>query len=129
MPIPSANPHVDRLLHEILASRVYDVARETSLDAAPVCLPVSAPRCCSNARISSRVFSFKLRGANNKMAHLAPDRLARGVVCASAGNHAQGVAYSARALGAHAVVVMPVTTPEIKGTGGARDGCGGRAGW
>jgi threonine dehydratase len=60
------------------------------------------------------VFSFKLRGAYNKMAHLAPEQLARGVICASAGNHAQGVAMSARKLGARAVIVMPSTTPQIK---------------
>jgi threonine dehydratase len=60
------------------------------------------------------VFSFKLRGAYNKMAHLAPEALARGVICASAGNHAQGVALAARKLGCHATVVMPVTTPKLK---------------
>src|SRR6202008_1005249 len=60
------------------------------------------------------VFSFKLRGAYNKMAHLSPSKLERGVICASAGNHAQGVALSAQRLGCRAVVVMPVTTPRIK---------------
>jgi threonine dehydratase len=60
------------------------------------------------------VFSFKLRGAYNKMAHLAPDALQRGVICASAGNHAQGVALSAQKLGCRAVIVMPTTTPQIK---------------
>jgi threonine dehydratase len=60
------------------------------------------------------VFSFKLRGAYNKMAHLDRDELDRGVICASAGNHAQGVALGARQLGARAVVVMPVTTPRVK---------------
>ena len=114
MSFPSADPHVDRLLREIFASRVYDVARETPLDSA--------------ARLSSRVgaqvllkredlqpvFSFKLRGAYNKIAHLTAGQRAGGVICASAGNHGQGVAYAARALGTHAVVVMPQTTPEIK---------------
>jgi threonine dehydratase len=60
------------------------------------------------------VFSFKLRGAYNKMAHLSAEHLARGVICASAGNHAQGVALSARRLGCKAVIVMPVTTPRLK---------------
>ena len=60
------------------------------------------------------VFSFKLRGAYNKMAHLRPEQLKRGVICASAGNHAQGVALGAAKLGARAVIVMPVTTPAVK---------------
>src|SRR5206468_9667802 len=60
------------------------------------------------------VFSFKLRGAYNKMAHLAPEELARGVICASAGNHAQGVALAAQRLDTRAVVVMPTSTPRIK---------------
>jgi len=60
------------------------------------------------------VFSFKLRGAYNKMSHLSPHQLGRGVICASAGNHAQGVALSARKLGCQATVVMPVTTPQLK---------------
>jgi cysteine synthase len=60
------------------------------------------------------VFSFKLRGAYNKIAHLTPAQLKRGVICASAGNHAQGVALSAQKLGIRAVIVMPTTTPQIK---------------
>ncbi|MGS0758789.1 pyridoxal-phosphate dependent enzyme, partial [Roseateles sp. GG27B] len=60
------------------------------------------------------VFSFKLRGAYNKMVHLSPAQLAQGVICASAGNHAQGVALSAKKLGCRAVIVMPVTTPKVK---------------
>jgi threonine dehydratase len=60
------------------------------------------------------VFSFKLRGAYNKMAHLSAEQLQRGVICASAGNHAQGVALSAKKLGSRALVVMPVTTPKLK---------------
>src|SRR5207245_10851934 len=60
------------------------------------------------------VFSFKVRGAYNKMAHLSAEQLERGVICASAGNHAQGVALSARRLGCRAVIVMPVTTPKVK---------------
>ena len=102
------------LLHDVLTSRVYDVARETALDGAP-----RLSRRLGNAVLLKRedlqpVFSFKLRGAHNKIAHLGPAERARGVIAASAGNHAQGVAYSARQLGLRAVIVMPRTTPEIK---------------
>jgi threonine dehydratase len=64
--------------------------------------------------VQQPVFSFKLRGAYNKIAHLSPEQLAKGVICASAGNHAQGVALSAKKLGIRAVIVMPVTTPQVK---------------
>jgi threonine dehydratase len=102
------------LLQRVLTSRVYDVARETPLDEAP-----RLSRRLGNAVLLKRedlqpVFSFKLRGAHNKIAHLSPEVRAKGVITASAGNHAQGVAYSARHLGIHAVIVMPKTTPEIK---------------
>ena len=60
------------------------------------------------------VFSFKLRGAYNKIVNLSAEKLKRGVICASAGNHAQGVALAARRLGCRAVIVMPVTTPRVK---------------
>ena len=114
MPFPSADPRVDRLLRDILASRVYDVARETPLDTAEqLSARVGAEVLLKREDLQS-VFSFKLRGAYNKIAQLAPERRDAGVVCASAGNHAQGVAYSARALDVHAVIVMPQTTPEIK---------------
>lgn len=63
---------------------------------------------------SVQVFSFKLRGAYNMMVKLPKEQLERGVICSSAGNHAQGVALSAKKLGCNAVIVMPVTTPEIK---------------
>ena len=101
-------------LKKILTARVYDVAIESPLDAAK-----NLSRRIGNQVLLKRedqqpVFSFKLRGAYNKMAHLAPEALARGVICASAGNHAQGVALSARKLGCKAVVVMPVTTPKLK---------------
>ena len=101
-------------LQKILTARVYDVAVETPLDKAP---NLSAR--LNNTLLLKRedmqsVFSFKLRGAYNKMAHLPPAALARGVICASAGNHAQGVALAAKRLGARAVIVMPVTTPAVK---------------
>ncbi|MGH9255150.1 MAG: threonine ammonia-lyase, biosynthetic [Vicinamibacterales bacterium] len=103
-----------RLLHDILKSRVYDVARETPLDAAP-----RLSRRLSNEVLFKRedlqpVFSFKLRGAYNKIAHLCEREWARGIITASAGNHSQGVAYSARKLGLKATIVMPQTTPQIK---------------
>ncbi|MGC4076770.1 MAG: threonine ammonia-lyase, biosynthetic [Rubrivivax sp.] len=101
-------------LKKILTARVYDVAVESPLTPAK-----SLSRRLANTVLLKRedrqpVFSFKLRGAYNKMAHLSPDALAAGVICASAGNHAQGVALSARKLGCRAVVVMPVTTPRLK---------------
>jgi|TARA_B100002003_G_scaffold248125_1_gene281208 threonine dehydratase len=114
MPVPSASRHVARLLREILTSRVYDVARETSLDSAEGLSARVGAEVLLKREDLQPVFSFKLRGAYNKVAHLSEDERARGVVCASAGNHAQGVAYAARALGVDAVVVMPQTTPEIK---------------
>ena len=105
---------LDSLLREILNSRVYDIARETPLD--------------EGTRLSARlgntvllkredlqpIFSFKIRGAYNRMAHFSEAERANGVIAASAGNHAQGVALSARRLGVRAVIVMPRTTPEIK---------------
>jgi len=101
-------------LKRILNARVYDVAIETPLEAAP---NLSA-RIGNNVLLKREdvqpVFSFKLRGAYNKMAHLTPAQLKRGVIAASAGNHAQGVALSAQKLGCKAVIVMPTTTPQIK---------------
>ena len=103
-----------QLLHDILKSRVYDVARETPLDLAP-----RLSRRLSNEVLLKRedlqpVFSFKLRGAYNKIAHLREEEWARGIITASAGNHSQGVAFSARKLGLRAIIVMPQTTPQIK---------------
>ena len=105
---------MDTLLREILTSRVYEVARETPLDPAP-----RLSRRLDNAVLLKRedlqpIFSFKIRGAYNRMARLSTAERARGVIAASAGNHAQGVAFSARRLDLRAVIVMPRTTPEIK---------------
>ncbi|MCB1520790.1 MAG: threonine ammonia-lyase, biosynthetic [Hyphomicrobiaceae bacterium] len=101
-------------LREILTARVYDVARHTPLDAAPL-----LSRRLDNSVWLKRedlqpVFSFKLRGAYNRLTKLDADERGRGVVAVSAGNHAQGVAFGARELGIDAVIVMPVTTPRIK---------------
>ena len=101
-------------LQKILTARVYDVAIESALDAAPALSARLDNRVLFKREDTQAVFSFKLRGAYNKMAHLAPAALARGVICASAGNHAQGVALSARRLGCQALVVMPTTTPSLK---------------
>ena len=104
----------DDYLKKILNARVYDVAKESSLD-----LAKNLSRRLNNTVLLKRedqqpVFSFKLRGAYNKMAQLTPEQLKRGVICASAGNHAQGVALGGRKLGTRAVIVMPVTTPQLK---------------
>jgi threonine dehydratase len=105
---------INQLLHDILTSRVYDVARETSLDTAG-----RLSRRLGNTVLFKRedeqpVFSFKLRGAYNRIAHLTEQERAHGIITASAGNHSQGVAFSARKLGLRAVIVMPETTPYIK---------------
>ncbi len=101
-------------LKKILTARVYDVAVESDLEPAR-----NLSRRLHNKVLLKRedqqpVFSFKLRGAYNKMAQLEPGQLQRGVICASAGNHAQGVAMSAHKLGTRAVIVMPTTTPQLK---------------
>jgi threonine dehydratase len=101
-------------LKKILNARVYDVATESALEPAK-----NLSRRLHNKVLLKRedqqpVFSFKLRGAYNKMAHLTPAQLQRGVICASAGNHAQGVALGAHKLGCRAVIVMPTTTPQVK---------------
>ncbi|MBC7918430.1 MAG: threonine ammonia-lyase, biosynthetic [Rhodoferax sp.] len=101
-------------LKKILTARVYDVALETALEPAR-----ALSRRLHNTVLLKRedqqpVRSFKLRGAYNKMAHLTPEQLQNGVICASAGNHAQGVALSASKLGTRAVIVMPTTTPQVK---------------
>ena len=102
------------LLHDILTSRVYDVARETPLDLASGLSRRLGHRVLLKREDLQPVFSFKLRGAHNKIASLTSEERARGIIAASAGNHAQGVAYSCRTLGLRAVIVMPVTTPSIK---------------
>lgn len=101
-------------LKRILNARVYEVAEETPLDPAPALSARLGNRVLLKREDTQPVFSFKLRGAYNKMANLSAEERARGVICASAGNHAQGVALSARKLGCRAVIVMPVTTPTLK---------------
>ncbi len=101
-------------LKKILTARVYDVAVESALEPARNLSRRLHNRVLLKREDQQPVFSFKLRGAYNKMAHLTAEQLQRGVICASAGNHAQGVALSAHRLGARAVIVMPVTTPQLK---------------
>ncbi|MCL2831163.1 MAG: threonine ammonia-lyase, biosynthetic [Betaproteobacteria bacterium] len=101
-------------LEKILNARVYDLAIESPLDPAPGLSLRSGNRVLIKREDMQPVFSFKLRGAYNKIVHLPPEQRARGVICASAGNHAQGVALSARKVGCRAVIVMPMTTPQIK---------------
>jgi threonine dehydratase len=105
---------LNQLLHDVLTSRVYDVARETPLDAAPRLSERLGNEVLLKREDLQPVFSFKLRGAYNKVAHLSDRERSRGIIAASAGNHAQGVAYSARVLKLRAVIVMPETTPQIK---------------
>ena len=105
-----ASPYIER----ILKARVYDVAIESPLEVAP-----RLSRRLGNHVLLKRedlqpVFSFKLRGAYNRIAHLSDGAAKRGVVCASAGNHAQGVALAAKRRGIPAAIVMPRTTPQIK---------------
>ena len=111
---PGGPPPPDEMLRLILTSRVYDVAQETPLDPAP-----RMSRRLHNQVLLKRedlqpIFSYKLRGAYNRIAHLSDEERDRGVIAASAGNHAQGVAFAARHLGLRALIVMPQTTPEIK---------------
>ncbi|MEO0349325.1 MAG: threonine ammonia-lyase, biosynthetic [Cyanobacteria bacterium P01_A01_bin.15] len=105
--------HAD-YLKRILTARVYDVAQETPLEIAPNLSKRLGNQLLLKREDMQSVFSFKLRGAYNKMAQLPPDKLARGIIAASAGNHAQGVALGAKQLGARAMIVMPETTPEVK---------------
>lgn len=103
-----------KYLEKILKARVYDVAIETPLDV----MRSLSERLGNSVRLKREdlqpVFSFKLRGAYNKIVNLDAEQRARGVITASAGNHAQGVALAAQRLGIHALIVMPCTTPDIK---------------
>ncbi len=108
-PVP-ANEYLRRIIN----ARVYDVAVETPLDRAPRLSARMGGNLLLKREDLQPVFSFKLRGAYNKMVNLPPAVRARGVIAASAGNHAQGVALAANKLGCRAVIVMPATTPALK---------------
>jgi threonine dehydratase len=107
---PMPENYVDR----ILKAKVYDVAVETALESAPRLSRLLNNHVWFKREDLQPVFSFKIRGAYNKIAQLSQISAQRGVICASAGNHAQGVALAARTRGIPAVIVMPLTTPEIK---------------
>ncbi len=109
-----ANPTLKDYLNKIENSHVYDVAINTPLDLQPILSSRLNNRVLLKREDMQPVFSFKLRGAYNKMAHLSAKQLSRGVIAASAGNHAQGVALAAQKLNCRAVIVMPTTTPQIK---------------
>jgi len=102
------------MLKLILTSKVYEAAVETPLEASPALSADTQNRVLLKREDLQPVFSFKIRGAYNKIAHLSPEERALGVITASAGNHAQGVAFAANKLGIPATIVMPVTTPAIK---------------
>ncbi len=112
-PMPTPLTPAD-YLKRILTARVYDVAVESALEPARALSARIGNTVLLKREDQQPVFSFKLRGAYNKMSRLTPEQLARGVICASAGNHAQGVALSARKMGVRAVIVMPTTTPQVK---------------
>ena len=111
---PQAPLTVQDYLRKILNSRVYDVAIETPLEEARSLSRRLGHHVFLKREDKQPVFSFKLRGAYNKMSSLTRTQLGKGVICASAGNHAQGVALGAKRLGCQATIVMPTTTPQVK---------------
>lgn len=105
---------MQKIIRDILTSRVYEVAIETTLDHATQLSEQLSNKILLKREDQQPVFSFKLRGAYNKIAHLSAEERSKGVITASAGNHAQGVAYAANQLKIPALIVMPTTTPKIK---------------
>jgi threonine dehydratase len=105
---------MQKLLKLILTSKVYEAALETPLEEAKILSQQLNNRVLLKREDLQPVFSFKLRGAYNRIAHLSDQERANGVITASAGNHAQGVAFSGQKLGIRTTIVMPVTTPDIK---------------
>ncbi|CAH1452097.1 unnamed protein product [Lactuca virosa] len=105
---------MEYLTNILSSNRVYDVAIESPLSLAPKLSERLGVNIWLKREDLQPVFSFKLRGAYNMMAKLPKEQLSQGVICSSAGNHAQGVALAAKTLGCDAVIVMPVTTPRIK---------------
>ncbi len=111
---PEFVPEPRDLLDRILTALVYDVAIESPLEPARQLTARTGSPVWFKREDLQAVFSFKLRGAYNKLAHLDEATRRRGVIAASAGNHAQGVAPAAQRLGCRATIVMPVTTPSLK---------------
>ena len=101
-------------LKKILSSRVYEIAKESPLEYAPLMSQKLKAKIYLKREDQQETFSFKIRGAYNKIANLTEMQLERGIICASAGNHAQGVSLAAKKLGTKATIVMPKTTPEVK---------------
>ena len=101
-------------VERILKSRVYDIARETPLDPAPILSSRLSNRILIKREDLQPVFSFKIRGAYNKIASLTSQQREKGIIAVSAGNHAQGVALAATHIGVEALIVMPKTAPGIK---------------
>lgn len=110
----ASGPSDTDYLRRILTAEVYDVAIESPLDDAPALSERTGNTVLLKREDLQPVFSFKLRGAYNKMAKLSADQRERGVIASSAGNHAQGVALAAERLGCRAVIVMPITAPQVK---------------
>ncbi len=105
-------PH--NYVEKILDARIYDLAIETPVEAAPLLSHRLNNEVLLKREDLQPVFSFKLRGAYNKLRHLSAEQLEAGVIAASAGNHAQGLALAAKKMGVRATIVMPKTTPQIK---------------
>ena len=105
---------LETYVKKILKARVYDVAIETPVDEMSVLSERYGNRILLKREDLQPVFSFKLRGAYNKISQLSEEQLQRGVITASAGNHAQGVALTGKKLGIQPLIVMPRTTPPIK---------------
>ena len=105
---------LENYVKKILASRVYDLAQETPLVAAPLLSKRYNTNISLKREDLQPVFSFKIRGSYNKMAQMTEAEREKGVITASAGNHAQGVAMAAQALGIKATIVMGRNTPSIK---------------
>jgi len=105
---------LDSLFRQILTANVYDLARQTGVDLMPNLSERMGNQILLKREDQQPVFSFKLRGAYNMIRQLAPEQRERGIITASAGNHAQGVAIAARHLRIKAIIVMPVTTPDTK---------------
>ncbi len=103
-----------KYVKKILDARIYDLALETPVDKAPLLSQRLKNQVLLKREDLQPVFSFKVRGAYNKLRHLSKEQLAAGVIAASAGNHAQGLALAAQKMGVSATIVMPKTTPNIK---------------
>merc|ERR1719506_3227428 len=109
-----AIPDTFEYVKMILNAKVYDVAKITDLHHAPKLSRKTGNRVLLKREDQQPVYSFKIRGAYNKIVRLTAEEKARGICACSAGNHAQGVAFSASALGISAKIFMPQTTPSIK---------------